>query len=62
MVGITAMAGIFNQVLDVAAKIKTTHPQTVICVGGPYASTLGKEILDFADIVYSILKNALYPL
>lgn len=50
LVGITAMAGIFSQVLEIAEVIKTKHPKTTICVGGPYVTTLGTEIMDFKSI------------
>lgn len=50
IIGITAMAGIFNQVLEVAQEIKKRHPSTIICVGGPYASTLLEDILDYKNI------------
>jgi anaerobic magnesium-protoporphyrin IX monomethyl ester cyclase len=50
LIGITAMAGIFAQVLQVAERVKEKSPSTIICVGGPYVSTLGLEILDFKPI------------
>lgn len=48
LVGITLMSGIFNQALEVAKQIKHKHPKTIICVGGPYVSSLEKEILEFS--------------
>lgn len=50
LVGITAMAGIFRQVLDIAKRIKQACPDSVVCVGGPYVSTLDTGILEFRDI------------
>lgn len=54
LVGITAMAGIFSQVLEISEEIKRKHPSTTICVGGPYVSTLGIEIMDFRSIDLAI--------
>ena len=50
LIGITAMAGIFNEVLEVTAIIKKAHPKTLVVVGGPYVSTLDREILEFENI------------
>lgn len=50
IIGITAMAGIFRQVLEVAREMKQRNPATLIVVGGPYVNTLGEEILDYEDI------------
>ena len=50
LVGITAMAGIFSQVLEAADRVKKMHPNTTICIGGPYVSTLGTEIMNFNSI------------
>lgn len=54
LIGFTAMAGIFNEVLDLAELIKKLHPKTLIVVGGPYVSTLGKEVLDFNQIDFGV--------
>lgn len=50
IIGITAMAGIFKQVLAMARSIKAASPSTLVCVGGPYVSTLEEGILAFEDI------------
>ncbi|MBL8000718.1 MAG: radical SAM protein [Flavobacteriales bacterium] len=55
LVGITAMAGIFKQVLSVARRIKERDPSTVVCVGGPYATTLGRDMLEHEDIDIVVL-------
>lgn len=55
LVGITAMAGIFKQVLSMARRIKEADPSTIICVGGPYATTLGKDMLEHAEIDLVVL-------
>lgn len=61
LVGITAMAGIFGQVLEVAREIKRRNPGTLICVGGPYVSTLGLEIMDFEDIDFGVYGEGELP-
>jgi anaerobic magnesium-protoporphyrin IX monomethyl ester cyclase len=49
LIGITLMSGIFTQALDVAREIRKMNPKALICVGGPYVSSLEKEILDFEE-------------
>lgn len=49
LVGITVMSGIFTQALDVAREIRKMSPAAVICVGGPYVSSLEKKILDYEE-------------
>lgn len=49
LVGITLMSGIFKEALKIAQLIRQNSPSTVICVGGPYVSSLEKEILSFSE-------------
>lgn len=49
LIGITLMSGIFKQALEIAKKIRIHNPSALICVGGPYVSSLEKEILSFSE-------------
>jgi anaerobic magnesium-protoporphyrin IX monomethyl ester cyclase len=54
LIGITLMSGIFKQGLDIATTIKDSFPQTKICVGGPYVSTLESNILDYEAFDFAV--------
>jgi anaerobic magnesium-protoporphyrin IX monomethyl ester cyclase len=49
IVGITLMSGIFKQGLEIAKEIRRKNPNTIICVGGPYVSSMEKDILSFPE-------------
>ncbi len=55
LIGITASSQVFSEAVDLADIIKNNFPLTSICIGGPHASIIKKEILknypfDFAVI------------
>ena len=54
IIGITLMSGIFKQALEIAIEIRKNNPSTLICVGGPYVSSLEKEILLFSEFDLAI--------
>ncbi|MCP4551275.1 MAG: hypothetical protein GY834_04375 [Bacteroidetes bacterium] len=39
LVGITASSQVFDEAVELATKIKQSHPETPICIGGSHAST-----------------------
>lgn len=55
LVGITLMSGIFNEALSIAKEIKRNNPGQLICVGGPFVSSLEKEILEFGELDLAVL-------
>lgn len=55
IVGVTVMSGIFKEALAIAKEIRKYQPSTVICVGGPYVSSLEKEILHFSEFDLAVV-------
>lgn len=55
LIGITLMSGIFNQARAIAKEIKFNNPATLICVGGPYVSSLEEEILNFSEFDLAVV-------
>jgi anaerobic magnesium-protoporphyrin IX monomethyl ester cyclase len=49
LIGITLMSGVYKQAIEIAKEIRKMNPSAVICVGGPYVSSLEKEILSFTE-------------
>ncbi len=39
LIGITASSQVFDEAIEIAKKIKHSHPETPICLGGSHAST-----------------------
>jgi anaerobic magnesium-protoporphyrin IX monomethyl ester cyclase len=54
MIGITVLSPVFHEAVAIANRIKVLHPGTVICVGGPYVTTMKEEILEVASFDYAV--------
>lgn len=39
LIGITASSQVFDEAIEIAEKLKASHPNTPICIGGSHAST-----------------------
>jgi len=46
LIGITALSPVYHEVIEIFTHLRTTKPETPICLGGPYVTTIMQEIFE----------------
>jgi anaerobic magnesium-protoporphyrin IX monomethyl ester cyclase len=46
LIGITVYSPVYYEVIDVFNRVRKTYPGVPVCLGGPYVTTIGKEIFE----------------
>jgi len=46
VIGITVLSPVYNEVVEVVQHIRSVKPQTLICLGGAYVTTIMEEIFE----------------
>lgn len=54
LVGITVFSPVYYEVIDIFKRLRKTHPNLRICLGGPYVSTIREEIFRLTPADYGV--------
>lgn len=54
LIGLTVLSPVYFEVIDVFKKLKKIYPETPICLGGPYVTTIMEEIFEDTPADYAV--------
>lgn len=54
LIGITVLSPVYYEVIDIVNQIKSHNQNTLICLGGPYVTTILEEIFDELNVEFAV--------